>query len=411
MLKKKRIYKKIYVAIPLLDELENLPALLHSIREQNGCDYKVFFCVNQPDKWWDDPDKRGLCERNIASIEYLLQYADFPFRIIDKASKGNGWQGKDLGVGWARKVVMDALLEEAGEDGLIITLDGDTDFNKNYFSSVLENFNEHPEAVGLSVPYYHKLTGREEEDRAILRYEIYMRNYAVNLWRISNPYSFTALGSAMALPVHAYKAIGGMSPKKSGEDFYFLQKLRKYGLLLTWNEEKVYPAARFSDRVFFGTGPAMIKGAAGDWESYPVYHHTLFDKVHETYKAFPALFLEDVPVPMDRFFTDALKQDNIWDPLRKNAKTPEQFLRACSEKVDGLRILQYLKHAQKETGCTNEECLMGLFQEHHTDVLRDLDFLRPGFHFESASVLELDLVRNAMLSIEDKYQKENHLKT
>jgi hypothetical protein len=410
-LKKKRTLERIYVTIPLLDELEYLPALLHSIREQNNSNYKVFFCVNQPDIWWDESDKHAVCERNIASIKYLLQHADFPFRVIDKASKGNGWQGKDLGVGWARKVVMDAVLEEAGADDLIITLDGDTDFNNNYFSSVLENFNEHPEAVGLSVPYYHKLTGRVEEDRAILRYEIYMRNYAINLWRISNPYSFTALGSAMALPVHAYKAIGGMSPKKSGEDFYFLQKLRKYGLLMTWNEEKVYPAARFSDRVFFGTGPAMIKGAAGDWNSYPVYHHSFFDKVKETYNTFTALFEQEVTTPMDAFFVDVLKHDNIWEPLRKNAKTPEQFLRACHEKVDGLRILQFLKYAQKKIGFTNEECLMELFQEYHTDVLQDLDFLKPGFHFESASILELDLIRNAMLSIEDKYQKENHLKT
>ncbi len=91
--------------------------------------------------------------------------------------------------------------------------------------------------------------------------------------------SFTAIGSAMALPVKSYRAIGGMTPHKSGEDFYFLQKLRKFGKVLTWNKEKVYPEARYSDRVFFGTGPAMIKGRDGDWSSYPIYPFELFDEI------------------------------------------------------------------------------------------------------------------------------------
>ncbi len=257
---------------------------------------------------------------------------------------------------------MDTVLEEAGPDDIIITLDGDTTFNPGYFSSVIENFNANPKAVGLSVPYYHKLSGSEAEDRAILRYEIYMRNYAVNLWRIRNPYRFTALGSAMAIPVLSYKVIGGMTPKKSGEDFYFLQKLIKYGRLMTWNEEKVYPAARFSDRVFFGTGPAMIKGATGDWESYPIYHHSLFDEVKMSFDAFDALYEKDLPTPLGNYLKNVLAQDNIWEPLRKNSRSMKQFRKACSDKIDGLRILQYLKYSQQKHGYRDEDSLAEYFK-------------------------------------------------
>ena len=154
-------------------------------------------------------------------------------------------------------------------------------------------FDYTPDAVALSNPYYHKLTGAEAEDRAILRYEIYMRNYAINMLLINSPYAFTAMGSAIALPVSSYKAIGGLTPKLSGEDFYFLQKLRKYGNINIHNKEKVYPAARFSDRVFFGTGPAMIKGNDGDWESYPIYHIQLFKNIERTYESFEILFKND----------------------------------------------------------------------------------------------------------------------
>jgi hypothetical protein len=399
---------RLYIAVPLMDELESLPELLENVSAQDMDDFKVFFCVNQPDAWWEDTEKRGICERNLLSMEYIETHADFPFRVIDRCSKGKGWKGKSHGVGWARKVVMDTVSQEAAIDDIIISLDGDTAFSESYFSSVLENFAGHPGAVGLSVPYYHRLTGRDPEDRSILRYEIYMRNYAANLWRIGNPYHFTALGSAMALPAGAYMTIGGMSPKKSGEDFYFLQKLVKYGRLLTWNPEKVYPAARFSDRVFFGTGPAMIKGAAGNWSSYPVYHHSLFDEVKQTYDAFDSLYSRDIPTPMGDYMHNIPGQDNIWQPLRKNARTPEQFRKACTDRIDGLRILQFLKYSQEKAGFMDEECLFEYFSNFHPDEMEKLSFVREGYTFEELSVNQLDMIRNSLAGIEENYQKANH---
>jgi len=400
-------YGNFHIAIPLMDELDNLPQLLENIRAQDAEDFRVYFCVNQPDAWWDSKEKRGVCERNLQSMDFIEEHADFPVKIIDRCSKGKGWQGKDLGVGWARKVAMDAVRDEASDRDILITLDGDTRFGTGYFSSVKENFKNHPSAVGLSVPYYHKLSGSEPEDRAILRYEIYMRNYAINLWRIGNPYHFTALGSAMALPLSSYRAIGGMTPKKSGEDFYFLQKLVKYGKLLTWNEEKVYPAARFSDRVFFGTGPAMIKGSRGDWDSYPLYHHRLFEEVKETYDAFPTLFHEDVNTPLGEYLTGTTGK-NIWEPIRKNAPNEKTFIKSCTEKIDGLRILQFLKHSQGERGYSDEECLLANLKHLQADLFDDFDFLRDGFTFDELSLSQLDKLRNALVAIEEQYQKEHH---
>jgi len=400
--------RSLHIAIPLMDELDNLPQLLDDIKAQDVQNFKVYFCVNQPDVWWNNKEKREVCERNLRSIDYIQQHADFPVKLIDRCSQGKGWQGKNLGVGWARKVVMDAVSEEASEADIIITLDGDTRFEAGYFNSISVNFAQHPDAVGLSVPYYHKLSDSEAEDRAILRYEIYMRNYALNLWRIANPYRYTALGSAMALPIRVYRAIGGMTPKKSGEDFYFLQKLVKYGKLLTWNEEKVYPAARFSDRVFFGTGPAMIKGDRGDWDSYPVYHHSLFDDVKQTYDAFPKLYEENVATPLGNFLENSLRQENIWQALRTNAGSLKGFVKACAEKIDGLRILQFLRHSQDELALTDEECLLSNLSVFQPQLLQDFDFLHEGFTFEELSVDQLNRIRDALVHIEEEYQRANH---
>ena len=400
--------RKIFAAIPLMDELECLPGLLADISEQDAKEFKVFFCVNQPDAWWDDPIKREACHRNQESLDYIRKNASFPYELIDRSTRGMGWKGKKHGVGWARKVVMDAVMDEASVADIMITLDGDTAFGPAYFRSVSDNFLSQPAAVGLSVPYYHRLTGREAEDRAILRYEIYMRSYAINLWRIGNPYHFTALGSAMALPVESYIRIGGMTPKMSGEDFYFLQKLVKFGRLLTWNEEKVFPAARFSSRVFFGTGPAMIRGNAGDWGSYPVYHHRLFDDIRRTYDSFPALFDGDIPTPVDHIFPERPNEKSIWAPLRANSTSRDQFIRACRDKVDGLRILQYLKQKQQAMGYRDEDCLLDYFVNHQPGALAGLEFLSGGFNFGALSVEDLNLVRDILAGIEENYQRSHH---
>jgi len=386
-------YSKIYVALPAMNEFQYLPALIKSIKKQDFADFELFVCVNQPDQWWEKDERYQQCVNNVDTIEYLSEIKDLPISIIDRSSKGKGWEGKSHGVGWARKTVMDEINTVAAPDDLIISLDADTVFKPAYFSSLIQSFNQYPEAAVMAVPYYHPLTDDSEANRAMLRYEIYMRNYNINLWRINSPYAFTALGSALALPVWAYRAISGMTPKKSGEDFYFLQKLRKFGKVLVWNEEKVYPGTRFSDRVFFGTGPAMIKGNAGDWDSYPIYHYSLFDNIKATYELFDMLF-DDIQLdtPMNAFLKDVFREDNIWEPLRNNSKTREQFTRACHYKLDGLRILQYLKSAQAELGKSDEDCL----KDNYTQLMPEINF---------DDTEGLSRIRDLLVDLEEKYQQ------
>lgn len=337
------IQSKIFVCLPILNESENLPHLLDFLKKQTSQNFELIACVNQPEEWWEVDDKIDQCHDNQKSLEILKKENQFAITIIDKSSKGNGWQGKQKGVGWARKLVMDKAASLGSELDLIVSIDADTEYPENYLLSVVDIFKSKPKIVGLANPYYHRLTQDKKANQAILRYEIYMRNYAINMLLIDNPYHFSALGSAMATTVKTYNRMGGISPKASGEDFYFLQKLSKFGQLEHWNKYKVYPAARFSNRVNFGTGPAMIKGNTSDWSSYPIYPYGLFEKVRFTYKAFPDLFEGDRNTPMTVFLQNQLKKENVWKPLRQNYKSKEQFVKACTTLVDGLRILQFLK--------------------------------------------------------------------
>jgi hypothetical protein len=398
------LQRKLHIAMPVMGESVNLAQFFACMDQQTFRNFKIYICINQYESWWNDPDKRYYCHDNAKSLEYL-ESSGFEGEIIDKSSKGSGWPEKRGGVGWARKVLMDRISKENKND-IIVSMDADTFYPENYLLSVHNYFNRHPNHVGLSIPYFHPLAG-DETDRHILRYEIYMRYYALNMLRIQNPYSFTALGSALALPNWAYHKIGGMTPVKSGEDFYLLQKLVKNGTVGQWIDAVAYPASRYSDRVLFGTGPALIKGAKGDWNSYPIYRSASFDLVKETYALFPVLYEKDVYTPMTDILTEQFKTDNLWRPLRNNYKDRNNFVKACLSKVDGLRILQFLRNQRNMSEPIQDEYVLKEFMQTYFAKEMDsgLQQVIEKLSFNASAIEELDMLRRFLHTMEMNMRK------
>jgi hypothetical protein len=199
-----------------------------------------------------------------------------------------------------------------------------------------------------------------------------------------------------------------MTAKKSGEDFYLLQKLRKAGWIANFNNSLVFPGTRYSDRVFFGTGPALIKGSAGNWESYPIYDYRLFDHVQETYGLFAKLFEKKLETPMTAFLNQHFGEDDIFEPLRKNHKNPSHFIKACHHKVDGLRVLQYLKHHQTLENYSNEENLLTFLKKFFPDFF--IKFELKGseiLDFQTSSIEVLDGIRRFLMDKEKKFQEND----
>lgn len=387
----------ISVAIPLMDELENLPALVECLNKQTYRNFSVYVCVNQPESWWEDEEKRQICANNADSIVFLQSAENLLITIIDRSSRGHGWPTKRHGVGYARKALFDRILQTAPNDDIIVSLDGDTDFGEDYFASVVEHFAQNPDLSAIAVPYYHPLSGNETTDRSLLRYEIYMRHYLINMLQIGNPYAFTALGSAMAFTAGAYRRCGGITPLQGGEDFYLLQKLCKTGSVSVFNKETVFPQGRESKRVPFGTGPAVMKTVAEQQMSYPFFATASFEKVRQTFDLFPSLYENDLVTPMTDFLCRQLKTDDLWGPLRKNFKTCELFVKACSERVDGLRILQFLKSEHRQ----------GTSERNFAEFCSSNGIALPtGFGFENTPVEQLDEVRNLLFEKEMELRKK-----
>lgn len=390
--------RHIRVAIPLLREYENIAGLIAMLHAQTFTHFHVYFCINQPDYWWNDKDKMESCLDNRKTFEYIREKAPFAFTVIDKFSKGKGWDEKKKGVGWARKILYEKILTDANEDDIIISLDADTGFYPGYFQAVKDAFERNPGAFALAVPYYHPLTGNTAPDRAILRYEIYLRTYLIGLFSIRSPYAFTAIGSAMAFPVWAYRKIGGMKAYESGEDFYLLQKLRKSGDIIRCLEQNVYPSSRISDRVPFGTGPAMQSGIRGDWDKYPIFSLESFRKIGAFYDLLPDLFSRQTASPPDDFFVSRFGTSNIWENIRQNSTTVEQFIKKAHQKFDGLRILQFLRYDHRKTLQSDEQNLqtyLSLLPERERDAFEQLSF-------QDSPVSLLDKLRNDLFEYEKK---------
>lgn len=398
----------IYVAIPAMDERQELPLTLQNLAEQQDAGrFYIYVCVNQPESFWQISDKTVICQRNVQLLDYLRQLPLPNLHIIDKSTKGNGWDDKHLGVGWARKTLFDTILSVAAGEDIIVSLDADTRVSPHYLASVRHTFARRPDIPALAVPYYHPLAGDELTDRAILRYEFYMRNYAINLLRIGSPYGFTALGSAIAMRANALRKIGGITPLKSGEDFYLLQKFRKMAPIGLYNEESVFPATRPSNRVDFGTGPAIIKGVGGNWSAYPIYHHTLFNDIENTYHSIPELFDHKIDTDFLHFLQTANKTaspTDIWKSIRQNVKDLPHFEQAFHEKADGLRILQFLRQKHKENPMRDEEALYDNLTLWIPDLLPE--WYSRSAAFENYTVEQLDILRCMLFDLELHLRKK-----
>jgi hypothetical protein len=397
---------RVHVAVPVLDERDWLPGCLRSLIGQTYPGFKTWFCVNQPEAWWDDGDQAAICRRNVETLDYLRRDWPIELEVIDRCSRGKGWDAGRCGVGWARKTLMDRICEDAEDNDVIVCMDADTAFGARYIASVVATLEEHPQAVGVAAPYRHPLCGDEDVDRAMLRYEIYLRYYVLNLWRIASPYAFTAMGSVISVPVRAYRAVSGLDPRESGEDFYFLQKLTKYGPVLHWLADTAYPGTRLSSRVPFGTGPAMQRGVEGDWSRYPLYAAGRFDELGDTIKLFPELQQGDHETSVTAFLRQQLKTTDLWSPLRRTHAKPERFKRACHERLDGLRTLQYLKASHADDGRRDEDILREYFATHYPAAADMTDlWSSDGWTFDDLPIERLDRLRDFLEEQENRYRR------
>jgi len=172
---------------------------------------------------------------------------------------------KFAGAGMARKIGMDEAIRRFNvlnkPDGVIISLDSDCLVSSNYLKRIENVFSKNKSCFAATVNFEHRMDEMPDpkQKTGIRLYEDYLHYYKHATDYTGFPNSIYTIGSAFVVRAEAYVKQGGMNRRQAGEDFYFLNKLTNLGTIVEINDAFVYPSARVSDRVPFGTGAAMTK--------------------------------------------------------------------------------------------------------------------------------------------------------
>jgi len=179
------------IVVPSLAESSSLFSTLRSLG-QNPVDFSSRFLVVVVVNHREDAPLADK-EDNFKTLERLsaadLSAAGLPLAWVDAASPGLELPVKTGGVGMARKVGFDLALRrlDLRKDPLIlISLDADTLCRPDYLLAIENHFRK-AAVPGAVIPFCHQPGATEEEDRAIRRYELFLRAYVLGLRRAGSP--------------------------------------------------------------------------------------------------------------------------------------------------------------------------------------------------------------------------------
>jgi hypothetical protein len=288
--------------------------------------------------------------------------ADRPLRLgcIDASSPGLEIPHREGGVGMARKIGMDMALRLLANTGdgprLILSLDADTLVKPDYLSAVRNVFISGKTQTGI-IAYEHQMPLDKIEQAAICCYEIFLRYWVLGLQYAQSPYAFHSIGSTIATTADSYLAVRGMNRREAGEDFYFLNKLAKTGPIRQIRETVVYPSARISRRVPFGTGSAIEKIVSG-----MSFEHSLYDpRIFIILKEWIALMKQSFDRSENQIIAKAKVIDpglesflvargflSVWPKIRRNLKDEKTYDRQFHNWFDGFETLKLVNYLTKE---------------------------------------------------------------
>ena len=365
------------VVIPALAEKDSLLATLSGLSRNSQAELKrtMILCViNNRGNHIASPEVINNNRDTIAYLSALIRGGTFDFAgdegsaghlrelyknplrlaFIDASSPGREMPDRSGGVGAARKMGMDAALRLfdytiAGRK-LLFSLDADTIVADNYLEAV-RSFFIHERAAAAVVTYVHQRPATARQRLAISTYEIFLRYYVLGLLYAGSPYSFHTIGSTMICTADAYVAVGGMNRRDAAEDFYFLNKLAKFTRIGRISTTAVYPSARPSCRVPFGTGRHVTRFLEGGGDEFLLYDPRVFlvlKKWLALMKSSLAIDPEEILVlagkiePQLLSYLDMNHFPEAWQRIRKNTGKVERLLPHFHFWFDGFKTLKLI---------------------------------------------------------------------
>jgi hypothetical protein len=372
------------IVIPAIKEFKNLPEVILSLSENDPAHFSdtlVLFVINNAES-----ASRDIISDNKLSLELLRKLAyktgsdDFTKKVVksglnialvDASSAGLAMPDKEAGVGLARKIGMDAALKLFDYSSLckkiLICLDADCTVDNNYVNEIVNAYSNNNVFAAVT-DYAHDISGNDTSAAAIICYEIFLRYYVLGLHYAGSAYAYESIGSCMTCDYEHYIKIEGMNKKKAAEDFYFLEKLAKLlikpdsgytGGIHTICGTTVFPSARGSWRVPFGTGQRVSRFIAGEHNEYVLYDPICFEILKNWLKLFDSAGsnsgadeilsgAKDIHPELYKFLVEH-NFKNDWEHITGNSKSISQLAKQKVIWFDGFRTMKLVHHLRDTT--------------------------------------------------------------
>ncbi len=351
------------IVIPALAEFENLPECLSSLENNDNVLLErtlILIVVNNSE---NSPEEVKV--NNEQTIKFLNNYeSKLNLSFIDAATKGKELPDKFAGVGLARKIGCDLALTKfdysSDRKKIIFFLDADCVVSPDYLSKVTELFHN-KDLSSAVVEYEHRYEENSPEEEAIICYEIFLRYHKLGLKYAQSYYDYHTIGSTIVCDVESYIKAGGMNRRKAGEDYYFLEKLAKQNKIYTIRDALVYPSARKSWRVPFGTGQRITRHLSNKQNEYVAYHPDSFRILKEWLEFFrdeEAIILKKILSGAERIhpllnnFLIANRFQKDWQRILRNNSLISEIQKQKLFWFDAFRTLKLI-HFLRENAFPN----------------------------------------------------------
>lgn len=300
----------------------------------------------------------SACPLDAATRERMHRIKASGLRLacLDASSRGMEMPDKGGGVGLARKLGLDRALGlldfQTQAVTLLLNLDADTWVEPGYLSAVRRHFEKQGSPAAV-VGFSHLRKADHALSAAVCCYEIYLRYYVMGLRFAGSPYAFHSIGSTMVCTPESYAAVRGMNRREAAEDFYFLNKLAKLGPVASIDTTTVYPSARPSRRVPFGTGQRIIRFLEGGRDEYRLYDPEVFRILRQWLEAMrfgvrqdaePVLAMAAHIHPLLRSFLESNGFQEIWPRIRRNHRDPDALARQFPVWFDGFKTYKLVRY-------------------------------------------------------------------
>ncbi|MEX2366667.1 MAG: hypothetical protein WD601_08685, partial [Pseudohongiellaceae bacterium] len=273
------------------------------------------------------------------------------------------------GVGLARKIGVDIacrLFAEGHSSGpWIYSSDADVTVPSAYFNASSKMDELHTAAALF--PFRHSSSGSRQLDYCQSLYDFSLYYYVAGLRWAGSPYAFHTIGSTLLINARHYVQVRGFPRRNAAEDFYLLNKLAKTGHIATLEAPVISIKSRTSDRVPFGTGPALagMLQMQDPARQYLFYHPLVFTCLKELLGRIELLWeqqrfsqtsgLTDLLIPGPEQQTDSIINPKLFrDCLQaldfekallhsiNHGKTRRAFQKQFHHWFDGFRTLKFI---------------------------------------------------------------------